>query len=342
MEMRMTSSYMTSSSGLPVYRVQFIDSSTGEEVVVSDIDIMTSADCVQYINSNPIIKEKLGFGKGDTINTSLYDFVERVMYPYYPPEITQIINSANISDFGKYVSDDSSDIIVYKQKGTVIFATQLSVSIMAGSKNLTKCNLVRIQNNKKDIMETKVLNIRPGAATVLTFKVAGFSNDTTYYFEVSDNYTTVESYKINYQFILPIYVGYAKDGLLDPTLSTSDLNEYLNALIKLPNKVDKRLVPMNQVQKGYFDIVAGQKDDVPKKPDPAGVNRILEEFGCKPEECLYFGDTNTDMQTGLNAKAHTVGVTWGFRDRAELEAFHPDFVIDDPKMVTNHILASFS
>ena len=94
--------------------------------------------------------------------------------------------------------------------------------------------------------------------------------------------------------------------------------------------------------KGYFDIVAGQKDDVPKKPDPAGVNRILEEFGCKPEECLYFGDTNTDMQTGLNAKAHTVGVTWGFRDRAELEAFHPDFVIDDPKMVTNHILASFS
>ena len=88
--------------------------------------------------------------------------------------------------------------------------------------------------------------------------------------------------------------------------------------------------------------MAGQKDDVPKKPDPAGVNRILEEFGCKPEECLYFGDTNTDMQTGLNAKAHTVGVTWGFRDRAELEAFHPDFVIDDPKMLTNHILASFS
>ena len=58
--------------------------------------------------------------------------------------------------------------------------------------------------------------------------------------------------------------------------------------------------------KGYFDIVAGQKDDVPKKPDPAGVNRILEEFGCKPEESLYFGDTNTDMQTGLNAKSVAV------------------------------------
>ena len=29
-------------------------------------------------------------------------------------------------------------------------------------------------------------------------------------------------------------------------------------------------------------------------------------------------------------------------DRAELEAFHPDFVIDAPRMVTEHILASFS
>ena len=55
--------------------------------------------------------------------------------------------------------------------------------------------------------------------------------------------------------------------------------------------------------------MAGQKDDVPKKPDPAGVNRILEELS-KPEESLYFGDTNTDMQTGLNARPHTVGVTW--------------------------------
>lgn len=94
--------------------------------------------------------------------------------------------------------------------------------------------------------------------------------------------------------------------------------------------------------KGYFDIVAGQKDDVPKKPDPAGVNRILEAFGCTPNECLYFGDTNTDMQTGLNAKAHTVGVTWGFRDRSELEAFHPDFIIDGPNEVAERILTSYS
>ncbi len=112
----------------------------------------------------------------------------------------------------------------------------------------------------------------------------------------------------------------------------------------LSNKPHERTVETIEAVfgKGYFDIVAGQKDNIPKKPDPAGVNRILEIFGCKPEECLYFGDTNTDMQTGLNAKTHTVGVSWGFRDRKELESFHPDFVIDDPKTVTEQILALYS
>lgn len=47
-----------------------------------------------------------------------------------------------------------------------------------------------------------------------------------------------------------------------------------------------------------------------------------------PEDVAYVGDSNVDMQTGLNAGVRTIGVTWGFRDRAELEAFHPFAVVD--------------
>ncbi len=81
---------------------------------------------------------------------------------------------------------------------------------------------------------------------------------------------------------------------------------------------------------GYFDYVAGEQPGVPRKPDPAGVRLILDHFGVKPEECLYFGDTNTDMKTGLGAGLETVGVTWGFRDREELASFQPQHVIDHP------------
>lgn len=89
---------------------------------------------------------------------------------------------------------------------------------------------------------------------------------------------------------------------------------------------------------GYFDYVAGEQPGIPKKPDPEGVRRILEIFGEEPENCLYFGDTNTDMQTGLGAGLMTVGVTWGFRDRRELESFQPQYVIDHPEEVFERIL----
>ena len=90
--------------------------------------------------------------------------------------------------------------------------------------------------------------------------------------------------------------------------------------------------------KGYFDYIAGEQPGVPKKPDPAGVLRILEFFQVKPEACLYLGDTNTDMKTGLGAGLITAGVTWGFRDRKELEAFHPHYIIDCPKEVFTRII----
>lgn len=85
--------------------------------------------------------------------------------------------------------------------------------------------------------------------------------------------------------------------------------------------------------KGYFDYIAGEQPGIPRKPDPAGVMKILEAFGAKPGECLYLGDTNTDMKTGLGAGLMTVGVTWGFRDREELETFCPHAVIDHPSEV---------
>ena len=50
--MSVASTFKTSSSNLPVYRIQFLNSETG--AVVSDVDVVTVADCVKYINSMTI------------------------------------------------------------------------------------------------------------------------------------------------------------------------------------------------------------------------------------------------------------------------------------------------
>ena len=57
-----------------------------------------------------------------------------------------------------------------------------------------------------------------------------------------------------------------------------------------------------------FDAVMGQSDSVRKKPAPDGPLKIAEQFGIKPEECMYLGDSGTDMQTGKAAGMYTVGV----------------------------------
>lgn len=85
--------------------------------------------------------------------------------------------------------------------------------------------------------------------------------------------------------------------------------------------------------KGFFDQIQGQTDLIPIKPDPTGVYEILELFGAGKDECLYFGDTNTDMLTAHNAGVTAIGVTWGFRPRSELEEYKADIIIDSAKEI---------
>ncbi|MDO4438888.1 MAG: HAD family hydrolase [Eubacteriales bacterium] len=87
----------------------------------------------------------------------------------------------------------------------------------------------------------------------------------------------------------------------------------------------------------FFDRVYGHRPSVERKPSPAGALQIAKELSVKPEECLYFGDTDTDMQTGKNAGMKTVGVLWGFRDKEELESNGADIIISSPEEIIDYI-----
>ena len=82
--------------------------------------------------------------------------------------------------------------------------------------------------------------------------------------------------------------------------------------------------------KDRFHKVQGQTANIPRKPSPVGALAIAEEFQISPKECIYCGDTNTDMDTGKAAGMFTIGVTWGFRPRKELEEHHADKIVDRP------------
>lgn len=82
-----------------------------------------------------------------------------------------------------------------------------------------------------------------------------------------------------------------------------------------------------------FHKIQGQTSEIPRKPSPIGALAVAKEFGALPQECLYCGDTNTDMDTGKAAGMFTIGVTWGFRPRTELEEHHADKIVDHPSEI---------
>ena len=91
---------------------------------------------------------------------------------------------------------------------------------------------------------------------------------------------------------------------------------------------------------GRFPFAAflGQQEGFPLKPDPAIVALCMQAAGVKEEDVLYVGDSDVDMQTCLGAGVDTVGVTWGFRSREELEAFRPLAVVDTPAQLETFLL----
>ena len=106
-------------------------------------------------------------------------------------------------------------------------------------------------------------------------------------------------------------------------------------LAVLSNKPDRQTVKVVKAIFGeeLFDKVQGQTAEIPSKPSPLGPLAIAKEFNAKPSECLYMGDTNTDMDTGNAAGMFTIGVTWGFRPRKELEEHHAAKIVDKPEEI---------
>ena len=103
----------------------------------------------------------------------------------------------------------------------------------------------------------------------------------------------------------------------------------------LSNKPDPTVKQLaEKLTPGVFKIAMGGREGIPLKPDPTAVYEILDELGVTPSEVVYVGDTSVDMETGKNfGAAYTVGVPWGFRDRAELEQAGADMIVDIPSEI---------
>jgi phosphoglycolate phosphatase len=97
----------------------------------------------------------------------------------------------------------------------------------------------------------------------------------------------------------------------------------------------------NMVKDLFGDVfggVWGNNPAFPLKPDPAMTLHVMEKLHLAAEETLFVGDSGVDMMTAKNAGLTAVGVSWGFRDREELQTAGADYMINHPKELLDLVL----
>lgn len=89
-----------------------------------------------------------------------------------------------------------------------------------------------------------------------------------------------------------------------------------------------------------FDVVLGERVNVPRKPDPQIVWDILASLPStinhKPST-LYVGDSLVDAATAKAANLPFVACTWGFCTKEQLLTAQPDYMITHPLELLNTI-----
>ena len=135
-----------------------------------------------------------------------------------------------------------------------------------------------------------------------------------------------EHYAKQYDKNTKLYAGVSK------LLSFLQKRGYKMAILSnKPNSFTK-LCAIKYLRNWNFDAVYGIRDNIPRKPDPAGAKEIMKELHVEPQECLFMGDTKIDMITAKSAGIDSIGVLWGFRDKDELEKNGANYIVESPEL----------
>ena len=140
------------------------------------------------------------------------------------------------------------------------------------------------------------------------------------------------------QKVVDDFNSYYKDHSNDKTCVYDGIVEMINYLkskgVYVGVFTNKPHVHAVRMVKDYFgdlfDITIGNMPGRPTKPDPCGINDIMDASGAKVGECIYFGDSGVDMDTAINGKALPIGVLWGFRSEKELREHGARYLIKSP------------
>jgi phosphoglycolate phosphatase len=129
-----------------------------------------------------------------------------------------------------------------------------------------------------------------------------------------------------------------RDNCILKTKPYDDIIALLDTLVSrklklsiLSNKSDEfTKIMVHAIFPDYFEPVIGLTTEEHKKPNPFTVLQISKDLGVTPQEIIFVGDSDVDMQTATNAAMYPVGVSWGYRPKETLIAEGAKYILNHP------------
>ena len=148
------------------------------------------------------------------------------------------------------------------------------------------------------------------------------------------------------QEIHKIFRAYYSEHCKDKTAPYDNIVEVIqelrNAGMKtavISNKIDSAVKTLCQEYfPNLFDVVTGEIQGRSRKPAPDAVHAVLQTLHCTPEQAIYIGDSEVDIQTAKNSGLSCISVAWGFRSKEFLKQNGAETIISEPFALLNLLL----
>lgn len=98
------------------------------------------------------------------------------------------------------------------------------------------------------------------------------------------------------------------------------------------NKIDSAVKELSEL---YFndsiDVAIGDSEGHRRKPFPDNLLEAMLLMEANKESTVYIGDTEVDIATAENSGIDYICVSWGFRNKKELQASGAKLIVDTPE-----------
>lgn len=129
------------------------------------------------------------------------------------------------------------------------------------------------------------------------------------------------------------------NNIMDMLKKLKELGIRMAVCSNKPNKPTNEIV-QKIIGAEYFDVIIGERDGIPRKPDPAPLLETAKYLNVEPKNIIYLGDSGGDMICSVKAEIHAAGALWGFRDRDELVECGAQILFSDPMELVDYIKLS--